>query len=94
MQKIALSRKPLLLLLFSLLHLHRHHTSCRHDVPNQQMQRSNQFGVEAAKTTAPMPTAMVRGWVLKIGLARAFTYQNHTSQPNQYHRHPPIQIDA
>jgi hypothetical protein len=58
------------------------------------MQRSNQFGVEAAKTTTLMLAAMVGGWVFKIGFARAFTYQNHTSQPNQYHQCPPIQINV
>jgi hypothetical protein len=61
MQENTSSRKPLLLLLFHLLHLHRCHASCRHDNPNQQTQRSKQFGVEAAKTTARKLATMVGG---------------------------------
>jgi len=59
MQEIASRRKPLLLLLFCLLCLHRQHASCHHDVLNRRTQRSNRFGMEAAKTTAPMPTGML-----------------------------------
>ncbi len=61
MQEIASSRKSLLLLLFRILHLHRHLTSCRHDVPNQQTQRSNWFVMEAAKTMGWKLATMVRG---------------------------------
>jgi len=53
------SRKPLLLLLFRLLLIPHRHTSCRYDVSNQRSRRSDQFGMEAAETTAPMPTGML-----------------------------------
>jgi len=58
-RNIASRRKPLLLFLFRLLRLHRRHASCRHDVLNWRMLRSDRFGVEAAETTAPMPTGML-----------------------------------
>jgi hypothetical protein len=65
-REIALSRKALLLLPFRLLHLHCRHTSYHHDVPNRRMQRSNQFSVEAAKTTDQKPATMVGGCVFTL----------------------------
>jgi hypothetical protein len=62
-REIASSRKPCLLALF--LRVCRHHRpkSYRHDVPNQWTQRSNQFGMEAAATTAWKPAILVGGCV-------------------------------
>ncbi len=63
MQEIAPSRKPLLLLLFHLLRLHRHHAMFPNDETNWRTQRNNQFGVEADMTTVWKLTAMVGGCV-------------------------------
>ncbi len=55
----ACCRNRLLLLFFLLFCRHRHHTSFPRDVPSRTMQHNNQFGKEAAETTAPMPEGML-----------------------------------
>jgi hypothetical protein len=59
MCKLTCCRNRLLPLFFFLFCRCRHHTSSPNDVAAQTAQHNNQFGVEAAAPTTPMPTMML-----------------------------------
>jgi hypothetical protein len=55
----ACCRNPLLPLFFLLFCRHHRHASFSHNVPSRMTQHNDQFGVEAAKPTAPMLEGML-----------------------------------
>ncbi len=59
MYKLTCCRNCLLLLFLVLFCCCRHHSSFPNDVAARTTQHNNQFGVEAAAPTAPMPTMML-----------------------------------
>jgi hypothetical protein len=59
MCKLTCCRICLLPLFFLLFSRHLRHASFPHNVPSRTTQHNNQFGVEAAELTAPMPEGML-----------------------------------
>jgi hypothetical protein len=73
---------------FLLFHCHRHHASFPHDhdVPARTMRHNGRFGVEAAKSMAPMPTGML--FLTSLGMHNQLLVHY---PPYSYARHNPQQ---
>ena len=73
---------------FLLFHCHRHHASFPHDhdVPSRTLRHNGRFGVEAAKSMAPMPTGML--FLTSLGMHNQLLVHY---PPYSYARHNPQQ---